>query len=172
MIIAFVLVYMVMAAQFESFFHPFIIMFSIPLSFIGAFIGLAVTGQNLSVTAFLGMILLGGIVVNNAIVLVDYINILRARGMEFTDAITTAGKIRLRPIIMTTGTTIVGALPSALGLGSGGELYRPLAIVVLFGLTSSTILTLFFVPSLYYIFEDIRNSILLLKTRLTFLYKK
>ncbi|HHW36311.1 MAG TPA: efflux RND transporter permease subunit [Bacillales bacterium] len=148
------LVYVVMAVQFESLVHPFVIMFAMPTTVIGVIVGLFVTGQPFSVPAFIGIIILAGIVVNNAIVLVDYINILRGQGIERTEAILQAGPARLRPILMTTMTTVLGMLPLALGIGEGAEAQAPLAVVVIFGLTSSMCFTLLFVPVVYTILED------------------
>lgn len=153
-ILAIVLVYMVMASQFESLFHPFIIMFSIPPTFIGVVLGLMVTRQSLSVTALMGYIMLIGIVVNNAIVLIDYVNTLRREGMDRDQAILTAGPVRLRPILMTTLTTVLAILPLAFGGGSGSEGQAPLAVVVAFGLTFSTLITLILVPVVYTLFDD------------------
>ncbi|MEA4848633.1 MAG: efflux RND transporter permease subunit [Clostridiaceae bacterium] len=155
LLLAIVLVYMVMAAQFESLLHPFTIMFSLPLAFTGSALGLVLTGRALSVPAFIGVIILAGIVVNNAIVLVDYINTLRNRGMDRTEAILKAGPTRLRPILMTTLTTILGLIPLALGIGEGAEAQAPLATVVIGGLTTSTILTLLIIPVIYTLFDDI-----------------
>jgi HAE1 family hydrophobic/amphiphilic exporter-1 len=149
LILAMFLVYVVMASQFESLLHPFVIMFTIPLAVIGVVITLYALSIPLSVIVFIGMILLAGVVVNNAIVLVDYINQLRRKGMEKIEAIVTAGQVRLRPIMMTTGTTVLGLLPMALGLGEGAELRMPLAITVIAGLTSSTLLTLIVIPVVY-----------------------
>jgi HAE1 family hydrophobic/amphiphilic exporter-1 len=153
-VLAIALVYMVMASQFESLFHPFIIMFSIPPTFIGVVLGLIVTRQSISITALMGYIMLIGIVVNNAIVLVDYINTLRKEGMDRTEAILKAGPIRLRPILMTTLTTVLAILPLAFGGGEGSEGQAPLAVVVAFGLTFSTLITLILVPVVYTLFED------------------
>ena len=147
--LAIFLVYIVMASQFESFLHPFVIMFSIPLALIGVIVILFVTGIPLSVVVFLGVIMLAGIVVNNAIVLVDYINHLRRSGMSKLDAIVQAGEVRLRPILMTTSTTVLGLLPMALGLGDGAEIRTPMAITVVAGLISSTLLTLVIIPTVY-----------------------
>uniref|UniRef100_UPI00195B43CD efflux RND transporter permease subunit n=1 Tax=Desulforadius tongensis TaxID=1216062 RepID=UPI00195B43CD len=157
MILAVVLVYMVMAAQFESLFHPFIIMFSLPPTLVGVVLGLLTTGHRLSVPALIGAIMLIGIVVNNAIVLVDYINTLRRRGIGRSEAILTAGPIRLRPILMTTLTTVLALLPLAFGTGEGSEGWAPLAVVVSFGLTLSTLITLVLVPVVYTIFDDLGN---------------
>lgn len=154
LLLATVLIYMVMAAQFESLIHPFIIMFTIPLAFAGGSLALFLTGTPFGVTAFIGVIMLSGIVVNNGIVLIDYINILRSQGKEKYEAIRIAGPIRLRPILMTTLTTVLGLVPLALKLGTGSETQAPMAIVVIGGLTFSTILTLVFVPTIYTIFDD------------------
>ncbi|WP_297992128.1 efflux RND transporter permease subunit [uncultured Anoxybacillus sp.] len=140
-------VYLVMAAQFESFKHPFIIMFTIPLMIVGIAGGLSLTQTPVSVMVIIGGIVLAGIVVNNAIVLVDYMNQLRARGER--DIIVTAVKLRLRPILMTALTTILGLLPLAFGFGDGAELNQPMAITVIGGLLSSTLLTLFVIPVVY-----------------------
>ncbi|HLF56338.1 MAG TPA: efflux RND transporter permease subunit, partial [Thermoanaerobaculia bacterium] len=143
------LVYVIMAAQFESLVHPFVILFTIPLAFFGSVAALWALGISLSIVVFLGMILLAGIVVNNAIVLVDYVNTLRARGLERREAIATAGVVRMRPILMTTGTTVLGLLPMALGFGDGAELRTPMAITVIAGLSASTLLTLLVIPVVY-----------------------
>jgi len=147
------LVYAIMAAQFESLVQPFVIMLSIPLAFFGSVVVLALAGIGLSVVVFLGMIMLAGIVVNNAIVLVDYVNVLRGRGLPLAEAVVTAGSVRLRPILMTTATTVLGLLPMALGLGDGAELRSPMAITVIAGLTVSTLLTLVVIPSFYWVVE-------------------
>jgi len=146
------LVYVIMASQFESFVQPFIIMFTIPMAFVGTGIGLKVFGINLSVAVFLGMIMLAGIVVNNAIVLVDYTNTLRGRGLALKEAIIQAGRVRLRPILMTTATTVLGLSPMAFGLGDGAEIRTPMAISVICGLLTSTFLTLLIIPTIYYLF--------------------
>jgi HAE1 family hydrophobic/amphiphilic exporter-1 len=148
------LVYMVMAAQFESLLDPFIIMFAVPFTFTGVFLGFLLTGTNLSVITFLGIIMLMGIVVNNAIVLISYINILRARGYSMLDAITLGGKDRLRPVLMTTITTLVGLLPLAISKGEGSETWQPLGITMIGGLSISTLITMLFVPTLYAVFES------------------
>ncbi len=147
------LVYVIMASQFESLIQPFIIMFAVPLAFVGSVVGLILTGTSLSIVVFLGLIMLVGIVVNNAIVLVDYTNLLRSRGMPPKEAVLTACTVRLRPILMTTATTVLGLLPMAIGLGDGAEIRTPMAIAVIFGLVSSTILTLIVVPTVYYLLD-------------------
>jgi len=143
------LVYLVMASQFESLVHPFVILFSVPLAAVGVALALALTGTTISVMVFIGMIMLSGIVVNNAIVLVDLINRLRAEGSNRLEAIVEAGSLRLRPILMTTLTTALGLLPMALGLGEGAEIRTPMAITVISGLLVSMALTLIVVPVVY-----------------------
>ncbi len=149
LILAIFLVYLVMASQFESFLHPFIILFTVPLGAIGVIWTLFLTGKSISVVVLIGAIMLAGIVVNNGIVLIDYINILRRRGMAKYEAIIEGGRVRLRPIIMTTMTTVLGLLPMALGLGEGSEIRAPMALTVIGGLLGATILTLLVIPSLY-----------------------
>lgn len=153
LILAVVLVYIVMAAQFESFKYPFVIMFSVPLMVIGVAIGLFVTNTPISVTSIIGVLVLVGIVVNNGIVLVDYINQQKEKGMASYDAIVISVKNRVRPILMTALTTILGLLPLALGIGEGTEINQPMGIAVIGGLISSTFLTLFIVPIIYSLFD-------------------
>ncbi len=143
------LVYLVMASQFESLIHPFVILFTIPLALVGALWALFITGTTINVIAFIGVIMLAGIVVNNAIVLVDLINQLRASGMEKFAAIREAGRARLRPILMTTMTTVLGLTPMAVGFGEGSEVRTPMAITVIGGLLASTLLTLVVIPVVY-----------------------
>ena len=143
------LVYLVMASQFESFIHPFIIIFTVPLSAVGVVLALFLTQTTLSVIAFLGVIILAGIVVNNAIVLIDYTNQLRRRGASKRDALLEAGQVRLRPILMTTLTTALGLAPMAVGWGEGSEVRAPMAVTVMGGLIFSTLLTLIFIPVIY-----------------------
>ena len=153
-ILALVLVYMVMACQYESLRDPFVVMFSVPLAAIGVILMLFFTGTTFNVQSFIGSIMLGGIVVNNAILLVDHTNLLRRKAsMPLREAIEEAGRRRLRPILMTATTTIFGLVPLALGLGEGGEAQAPMARVVIGGLLSSTFITLIFVPVVYSIFE-------------------
>lgn len=147
------LVYLVMASQFESLIHPFVILFTIPLALVGAVWALFLTGTTINVVAFIGVIMLAGIVVNNAIVLVDLINQLRASGMEKYAAIREAGRARLRPILMTTLTTALGLAPMALGLGEGSEVRTPMAITVIGGLIVSTMLTLLVIPVVYAVLD-------------------
>ena len=143
------LVYLVMASQFESLIHPFVILFTIPLALVGAVLALFITGTTVNIVAFIGVIMLAGIVVNNAIVLVDLINQLRTQGKERIEAIMEAGTARLRPILMTSLTTTLGLLPMAMGFGEGSEVRTPMAITVIGGLTVSTMLTLVVIPVVY-----------------------
>lgn len=159
LLVAVVLVYMIMAAQFESLSHPFVVMFSVPLSLIGATIGLHFGNQQLSVTAFIGIIVLVGIAVNDAILLVSTTNMLRMRGIDRWDAIVTAGQQRLRPIFMTTLTTVFAMMPLAWGIGPGAEFYKPLALVVIFGLLFATFLTLVLIPAVYIFVDDFGDII-------------
>ncbi|MGI6550975.1 MAG: efflux RND transporter permease subunit [Syntrophomonadales bacterium] len=154
LLLAIVLVYAVMAIQYESFFIPFVIMFSVPTCFIGVVGGLALTGRTLNVVSFIGVIMLVGIAVSNAIVLVDYIKKLQDRGMERNQAVAQGGAVRLRPVLMTALATILALFPLSLGLGEGGEMTAPLATVVIGGLLVSTIITLVLVPVVYTIFDD------------------
>jgi HAE1 family hydrophobic/amphiphilic exporter-1 len=143
------LVYLVMASQFESLVQPFIILFTVPLGLAGVIISLAVTRTSVSVVALLGVIVLAGIVVNNAIVLLDYANQLRREGVSKRDAIVQAGSVRLRPIVMTTLTTVLGLAPMAIGVGEGAEIRTPMAVAVMGGLALSTLLTLVLIPVVY-----------------------
>ena len=147
------LVYMVMASQFESLLDPFVVMFSVPFGFTGAIIAIFLGGHHLSVVVFLGMLLLIGVVVNNAIVLVDYTNILRARGLPLDEAVKQAGHNRLRPVLMTAITTIFGLIPMAFLKGQSSEVWNPLGLTIMGGLLVSTFVTLVLVPTLYSIFE-------------------
>jgi len=156
-ILAIILVYMVMACQYESLRDPFVVMFSVPLAGIGVIVMLYLTKTTFNVQSFIGCIMLEGIVVNNAILLVDHTNMLRRKaGMALRDAIEEAGRRRLRPILMTATTTIIGLIPLALGLGEGGEAQAPMARAVIGGLLSSTLITLVFVPVVYSIFERLK----------------
>jgi HAE1 family hydrophobic/amphiphilic exporter-1 len=154
------LVYVIMAAQFESLLHPLVILFTIPLALFGTVVTLWALGISLSVVVFLGMIMLAGIVVNNAIVLIDYINTLRRRGLPRDEAIVTAGQVRMRPILMTTATTVLGLLPMVFGLGDGAEIRTPMAIAVVSGLLTSTVLTLFIIPSIYALVDRLQARLL------------
>ena len=152
LLLAIFLVYVVMACQFESILHPALVLFSVPLAFIGVVYVLYLFEISLSIMVFIGGIILAGIVVNNAIVLVDYVNQLRARGMAKREAVVQAGLVRLRPILMTTLTTVLGLIPMALSSGEGAEIRRPMAVTVMAGLSSATLLTLLIIPMAYYLF--------------------
>jgi HAE1 family hydrophobic/amphiphilic exporter-1 len=155
LILAVLLVYAVMASQYESLRDPFIIMFSIPTASIGVVGGLLLTGTSFSMQAYIGVIMLAGIVVSNAILLVDYINTLRRRdGVPLREAVEIGGRTRLRPVLMTSIATMLGLVPMAIGIGDGGELQAPLARVVIGGLLASTIVTLVLVPAVYTLFEE------------------
>jgi multidrug efflux pump subunit AcrB len=153
-VLALILVYMVMAAQFKSLIDPFVIMFSVPMGFPGVILILFLTDTTLSTTSMMGIIMMLGIVVSNGVLLVDYTNVLRRRGRELHDAVVTAARTRLRPILMTSLATVLGLLPMAIGWGTGGETNAPLARAVVGGLSVSTILTLFLVPTIYVILEE------------------
>ena len=158
LIVAVLLVYMIMASQFESFSYPFIVMFSMPIAITGGIIGLFLVGETITVTAFMGFIMLVGMVVNNAIVLVDYTNqLIHDHGMGCKEALLAAGPSRLRPILMTTLTTIIGLVPMALGTAEGMEIQKPLGITVIFGLALSTLITLILIPVLYLILNNLKN---------------
>ncbi len=150
--LAVALIYLIMVVQFQSLLSPFIVLFTIPLAFTGGLLGLWITGKELSVIAMLGFLMLAGVVVNNGIVFVDYVNQLRLEGRERTEALVQTGRDRIRPILMTALTTIFGLVTMALGLGSGGDMLQPLAIVTIGGLAYATLLTLFVVPAVYDIF--------------------
>jgi HAE1 family hydrophobic/amphiphilic exporter-1 len=152
-ILALIMVYMVMASLYESLLDPFVVMFSVPLAAIGVILMLFLTHTTFNVQSFIGCIMLGGIVVNNAILLVDHTNLLRRRGLSLFDAIEEAGRRRLRPILMTAATTMLALVPLALGMGEGGEAQAPLARAVLGGLFSSTVITLVVIPVVYSIFK-------------------
>jgi HAE1 family hydrophobic/amphiphilic exporter-1 len=157
--LALILVYMILAAQFESFVHPFTILMSVPLALVGAIVALILTGQGLNTMSLIGGVILVGIVVNDAIVKVDFINQARRQGNDLRAAITEAGRVRLRPIVMTTVTTVLGLLPMALGIGRGSDLRAPLAIAVIGGLTVATALTLIVVPVVYQAVERVRARV-------------
>ena len=149
--------YMVLAAQFESFVHPFTVLLAMPLSFIGAFGALLLTGKTLSIFSFIGLILLMGLVKKNGILLVDYTNVLRARGLSRREAILQAGPVRLRPILMTTFAMVFGMIPVAFGMGEGAETRAPMGIAVIGGLLTSLFLTLVVVPAAYDLFDDMQG---------------
>jgi HAE1 family hydrophobic/amphiphilic exporter-1 len=155
LILALVLVYAVMASQYESLRDPFIIMFSVPTAAIGVVLALKLTGTAFNMQAYIGIIMLAGIVVSNGILLVDYTNVLRHRdGLQIREAVEVAGRTRLRPILMTSIATALGLVPMSLGIGEGSELQVPLARVVIGGLTTSLLITLVLVPTVYTIFEE------------------
>lgn len=159
MLLAVLLTYMILAAQFESYLHPFTIMLSLPLSVGGALGGLFVTGRTLNIFSMIGMIMLMGLVTKNAILLVDYTNLLRKRGMSKDDALRQAGPTRLRPILMTAFSTIAGMIPITLGLGDGAESRAPMGACVVGGMLTSTVLTLIVIPAVYSIVDDLRGSL-------------
>jgi HAE1 family hydrophobic/amphiphilic exporter-1 len=154
-LLAIALVYMLLATQFESFVYPLVVLCSVPLCAIGMVLALFLTGRSFGLTAFIGLLMLIGIVVKNGILLVDYTNQLRQRGMGRNEAVLTAAPTRLRPILMTSMAAILGMAPLALGIGTGSEMYVPLATTVIGGLTTSTLLTLFVVPTVYTLFDDL-----------------
>lgn len=158
-------VYMIMVSLFESYIHPFTIMFSLPVALVGALTGLMLADQNLNMFSMIGVLLSMGLVTKNAILLVDYANTLRKEGMSVKDALLTAGPVRLRPIVMTTATMIFGMLPLAMAMGSGGEMRKGLAIVVIGALLSSTLLTLVLVPVIYTMMERFRTKFSYLKKK-------
>jgi HAE1 family hydrophobic/amphiphilic exporter-1 len=158
LLLSIILVYMVMAAQFESLVDPFVIMFSVPFAFVGVVWSLLITHLALSVIAFIGAVILVGIVVKNAIVLVDYINLSRQRGLDLQEAIVSSGRHRLRPVLMTALTTLLGMLPLALSVGEASEVWTPLGVTVIGGLFVSTLITLVLVPVVYAIFERRRHG--------------
>jgi HAE1 family hydrophobic/amphiphilic exporter-1 len=153
LLLALVLVYMVLACQYESLRNPVIVMFSVPLAAAGVLITLFITHTTLNVQSYIGCIMLGGIVVNNAILLVDQADQLRRKKMTINNAVAEAGRRRLRPILMTTTTTILGLLPLSLGIGEGADAQAPLARVVIGGLTGSTVITLVLIPAVYSVFH-------------------
>lgn len=157
LVIAIVMVYMILASQFESFVHPFTIMFSLPVSLIGAFGLLMITGERINIFSLIGVIMLMGLVTKNAILLVDYTITLRHRGMERNEALLKAGPVRLRPILMTTAAMVFGMLPTALKIGEGAESRAPMAIAVIGGLITSTLLTLVVIPVVYTLVDDLEN---------------
>ena len=159
LVLAVIFIYLIMVAQFQSLLSPFIIMFCIPLAFTGGFIALFITGVELDVISMLGFIMLAGLIVNNGIVLIDYINQKRKEGMSKKDAIVDSGKTRVRPILMTALTTILAMSTSAIGLGEGSEMMKPMAIAIIGGLIYGTILTLIVIPCLYDAFNREKNMV-------------
>ncbi len=162
--LALLLVYMILAAQFESFLHPFTILMAVPLAVVGAVLALLLTGQGLNTMSLIGAVILVGIVVNDSIVKVDFINQARLQGMVLRDAILEAGRVRLRPIVMTTVTTVLGLTPMALGIGRGADLRAPLAIAVIGGLIVATLLTLIVVPVVYSLVEGLKGGVVKMAT--------
>ncbi len=159
LLLALVLVYMVMAALFEKFLDPLVIMFSVPFAVIGILLILVLTGTSFNVNSFIGIIMLTGIVVNNAIVMVDYINLkVREEGLSIREAVVHGGRTRLRPILMTSLTTMLAMIPLALGLGDGGEVQAPMARVVIGGLATSTLITLILIPVLYTVVKELKPA--------------
>lgn len=156
--LAVILVYMIMSAQFESYFYPFIIMFAVPLTVIGVITGLLLTSLPLGVGSMVGLLVLTGIVVNNAIIFVDYVNTLRKQGKNREEALLIAGPVRLRPILMTALTTIIGLIPLMLGFGEGSEIQAPMATVIVFGLSFATFITLIFIPVVYKLLDEWREK--------------
>jgi HAE1 family hydrophobic/amphiphilic exporter-1 len=154
--LATLLVYMIMASQFESFRHPFVIMFTIPLSIIGVIVALLVSGRPVSLPVLIGFIILGGIAVNNGIVMVDYINQLKQRGVDKKEAILQACAVRLRPVLITAFTTILGMMPMAISISEGAEMRAPMAVTVVGGLMATTLLTLFVIPIIYSLFDRVK----------------
>jgi HAE1 family hydrophobic/amphiphilic exporter-1 len=152
-------VYIIMVSLFESYIHPFTIMFSLPVALVGALGGLALTGTTLNMFSMIGIIMLMGLVTKNAILLVDFTNTLRARGLAMHEALLEAGKTRLRPIIMTTATMVFGMFPLALALGAGSEMRQGMAVVVIGGLISSTVLTLLLIPVVYTYVDAMRERV-------------
>lgn len=153
LLLAIAFIYLIMVAQFQSLLSPFIVMFTIPLAFTGGLLALIITGNNISLIAMLGFLVLSGIVVNNGIVFVDYTNQLREKGLEKKEALILAGRTRIRPIFMTAITTILGLSTLSAGLGMGSEALQPLAIVAIGGLIYATLLTLLVVPAMYDLFH-------------------
>jgi multidrug efflux pump subunit AcrB len=149
-------IFVVLIVLFRRILDPLVVMFSLPLSVVGAMLGLLVTQSDFGMIAVIGMILLMGLANKNAILIVDYVNQLRSQGVSRNDAVLKAGPVRLRPLVMTTLSTILGMLPIALGLGAGAELRQPLAVAVMGGLVTSTLLSLFVVPVLYTLFDDLQ----------------
>jgi HAE1 family hydrophobic/amphiphilic exporter-1 len=159
LVLAVIFIYLIMVAQFQSLLSPFIIMFTIPLAFTGGFLALFITGQEVSIIAMLGFIMLAGLIVNNGIVLIDYINQARREGMSKKDAIIDAGRTRVRPIFMTALTTILAMSTSALGFGDGSDMMMPMAVTIIGGLVYGTILTLIVIPCIYDAFNKEKSMV-------------
>ena len=159
LVLAVIFIYLIMVAQFQSLLSPFIIMFCIPLAFTGGFIALFITGNELGIISMLGFIMLAGLIVNNGIVLIDYINQARREGMSKHEAIIDAGRTRLRPILMTAMTTILAMLTSAVGIGDGSDMIKPMAIAIIGGLVYGTVLTLIVIPCIYDAFNREKSMV-------------
>ena len=159
LVLAVIFIYLIMVAQFQSLLSPFIIMFCIPLAFTGGFIALFITGNELGIISMLGFIMLAGLIVNNGIVLIDYINQARREGMSKHEAIIDAGRTRLRPILMTAMTTILAMFTSAIGIGDGSDMIKPMAIAIIGGLVYGTILTLIVIPCIYDAFNREKSMV-------------
>ena len=158
LVLSIVLVYMVMASQFESLLHPFTILLTIPLALVGAILLFFITGTTINIMGVIGIIMLSGIAVNSSIILVDRINQLKEAGMSLTEAIVEAAQQRIRPILMTSITTILSLLPMAIAFGDGASLRAPMSIAVIGGLVTSTLLSLVVIPCVYYLFEQMKAS--------------
>lgn len=158
MVLIIILVFIVMAAQFESLVDPFVIMFSLPFTFTGVLLGLSITGTPLGVMAMIGVLILIGVVVKNGIVLIDYTKLCLERGLGIIEATVAAGKSCLRPVLMTTLTTVLGMLPMAMGTGEGAEMWRSMGMTVAWGLSISTLVTFVLIPVIYCIFENKRDK--------------
>jgi HAE1 family hydrophobic/amphiphilic exporter-1 len=169
--LAVLFVYIIMVSLFESYVHPFTIMFSLPVALVGAFAGLALARASLNMFSMIGIIMLMGLVTKNAILLVDFTNTLRSRGLGMREALLEAGKTRLRPIIMTTATMVFGMMPLALALGAGSEMRQGMAIVVIGGLMSSTLLTLVLIPVVYMYVDELREKLPVLFKRVAWAAK-
>jgi HAE1 family hydrophobic/amphiphilic exporter-1 len=159
LLVSFLLIYLILVALYDNFIYPFVVLFSIPVAIIGAFLALNLTMNNLSLFALLGLIMLMGLVVKNAILIVDFTNQLKAEGVHFKEAIIQAGKGRMRPILMTTLSMAIGMLPIAMASGTGSEWKNGLAWVIIGGLLSSLILTVFLVPMIYYLVDSLKLRI-------------
>ena len=159
LVLAVIFIYLIMVAQFQSLLSPFIIMFCIPLAFTGGFIALFITGNELGIISMLGFIMLAGLIVNNGIVLIDYINQARREGMSKHEAIIDAGRTRLRPIQMTAMTTILAMFTSAIGIGDGSDMIKPMTIAIIGGLVYGTILTLIVIPCIYDAFNREKSMV-------------
>ncbi|SDE84478.1 Swarming motility protein SwrC [Sporomusa acidovorans DSM 3132] len=164
LVLAVILIYMVLAAEFESFIHPFTIMLSLPFSLIGAILGLLIAGSTINIMSLIGVIMLMGLVTKNAILLIDYTNQLRDQGMPIVDALVEAGTVRLRPILMTTMAMIFGMAPIALGIGAGAEIRSSMGVALIGGLITSTFLTLVIIPLVYLLIDKLQKQFKLAKS--------